>query len=172
MMAAVLSSDAHSCRCAWRPVTDLDRLQAFCAADLVFSGVVLGEKSIESDPRDKTYTFRVDAPYRGDTEQFMSTSPNWHSCTKRLTRGDRYLVYAKRDSESGLLDVRKCSFTVQIDESDEPLVLWHENAAREQATLCKQDFYELRLEDETKKFLERYKKLLEDTEALLADDAA
>ncbi len=112
---------ARACSCAQR----LSPTQALTRADVVFEGRVTRVPTrtdfAKSFGDTVSYEFEVERYWKGVVESTMSlhTPSSGAACGRRFRAGERYLVYAQLDSQSGKLVDTICSRTRESRRADE-----------------------------------------------------
>ncbi len=124
LLVAWLASDARACECLEYGTPPC---AAYGKAAAVFVGVVAEITKVppqKDDPYEYvSVRFLIEEPFRGvaGPEVKVITAIN-SACDLEVKRGERWVVYAYRDSGDDTLAMGTCSRTHQVDGDDEDLV--------------------------------------------------
>jgi hypothetical protein len=134
-----LVDTAAACSCYGARMMDgFHPCMTYWNADAVFTGQVVGvsfaRMGVDGKPApfsEKVFHFAVDKAFRGvegNTVE-VTTNPNTASCGYDFVEGQRYFVYARRDSRDGKLTEHLCGPTVPLDKAARDLAYAEEAMA-------------------------------------------
>jgi len=119
--------DVYGCQCREREPP----CAQYSTADAVFIGLV-AKISFRDDNVKKSIHFNVERAFRGVSGSAAEIVSHGTSCDYGFTEGNRYLVYAYRNSERNELYTHYCTRTTELSNADADMAYLNELSKRVQ----------------------------------------